>query len=362
MKFLFASGFQHVPQAYGGLMSNTHEIALELLQRGHEVAVAANMLPNDLLGFRTRLMGKFIAKKKVHDRFLGYPTYRRWNIVDAIPDLVDVIRPDVAIVQASHQMATARALDRLSVPMVVYFHDVEFDLLDGDPRDLRQVQYLSNSNFTARKYLERFGISSNVMPPLFRADDYRTARVPENVTFINPKPVKGSELAYALVAQCPEIPFNFVESRKLLDPEREFLDRFMEAHPNLSFTPRTKNMKRVYGKAKIVLAPSKWEEAWGRIASEAHFSGIPVLASNRGGLPESVGPGGPVLDADGPVENWALALRKLWNDECCYSEMSAAALDYSRRAEINPDFQIASFLEVAEKAIRQQNMPRTVTS
>ncbi len=63
-------------------------------------------------------------------------------------------------------------------------------------------------------------------------------------------------------------------------------------------------MKQVYRSAKLILMPSMWEEAWGRVATEAQFSGIPVIASNRGGLPESVGPGGVLLDPDGPLEPW----------------------------------------------------------
>ena len=35
---------------------------------------------------------------------------------------------------------------------------------------------------------------------------------------------------------------------------------------------------------------------FGRIAVEPQFSGIPVVASDRGGLPEAVGPGGVLID------------------------------------------------------------------
>src|SRR5262249_21620774 len=59
---------------------------------------------------------------------------------------------------------------------------------------------------------------------------------------------------------------------------------------------RTDDMRTVYCDTRILLVPSQWEdETWGRVVSEAQLSGIPVITSDRGGLPESVGPGGIVL-------------------------------------------------------------------
>ena len=109
-------------------------------------------------------------------------------------------------------------------------------------------------------------------------------------------------------------------------------------------------MKTVYGRTKILLAPSKWEEAWGRVASEAHCSGIPVLGSRRGGLPEAIGEGGVVLDYDAPLDDWVAALERLWSDAAHYAELSAAALAYSGRPQLDPQHQFATFLDVLNRA------------
>ena len=110
-------------------------------------------------------------------------------------------------------------------------------------------------------------------------------------------------------------------------------------------------MKAIYRRAKIVLVPSKWEEAWGRVVTEAQYSGIPIVASNRGGLPESVGPGGVLLDPDGPVDAWVEVLRRLWHDEAYYSDLSAHALAHSARPEIDPEIQIDRLIAIAEEAV-----------
>jgi len=42
----------------------------------------------------------------------------------------------------------------------------------------------------------------------------------------------------------------------------------------------------------VLLAPSLWQETFGRVTAESLINGIPVLASTRGGLREVVGDGG----------------------------------------------------------------------
>jgi glycosyltransferase involved in cell wall biosynthesis len=352
MKFLFVSGFQHLPQAFGGIMANTHEIALELKQRGHEIAIAANMEPKDRIGLRTRLMGRIVGKNRVRDRLMGYPTYRRWDIRQSLPDIVKRVRPDIAIVQPLYQVALGEILDRLSIPMIVYFHDVLFDLIDGDPGQLKNALFLSNSQFTARAYKQKYGFDSAVLPPLFRAELYRAAPAPAHVTLINPQIFKGSDLALELVARCPDIPFHFVESWRLTGEQETELRENARKFPNLSFQNRTADMKSVYRTTKILLAPSLLEEGWGRVASEAQYNGIPVLASSRGALPEAVGPGGVLLDPGAPIEDWVAALRRLWDDKAYYAELSAAALRYADRSDIRPAAQIDALLALVDQAIR----------
>ncbi len=105
-------------------------------------------------------------------------------------------------------------------------------------------------------------------------------------------------------------------------------------------------MKAIYGKAKIVIAPSQWEEAFGRVGVEPQFSGIPVIASARGGLPEAVGTGGILMDPEADADAWAGAIRKLWHDPALYAEKSQAARAHADRPEMNPDYQIDQLLEI----------------
>jgi glycosyltransferase involved in cell wall biosynthesis len=98
--------------------------------------------------------------------------------------------------------------------------------------------------------------------------------------------------------------------------------------------------------------PSQWEdETWGRVVTEAQFSGIPVVTSDRGGLPESVGPGGIVLPYNAPATVWASAISALWSDEMRYAPLSQAALDHAARDEIDPEHQVSQLMDTLARVI-----------
>jgi glycosyltransferase involved in cell wall biosynthesis len=352
MRILIVLDNPYIPQYSGGVEASTHELALELKARGHSVAVLCKLVNEGLTGLLVRARRRLSGKTYAGDRMLGYPVYRAWDVLGAIDSLVTDFSPDVALIQNWSPVRIGEALMKRDVPVAVYLRNVIIELLDGDLRSLSGVRFIANSVFTAKRYQELYGIEAFPLPPLFQPELYTGRRDPRNVTFINPHPKKGSHLAFAVAALCPDIPFHFVQSWTLSEDDYALIRAKLKELPNLTFQERTRNMKKVYSRAKIVLAPSKCEEAWGRVASEAQFSGIPVVASDIGGLPEAVGPGGVLLDPEGSAEVWAEAVRRLWTDNAYYREKSDAALVYSRRPEINAARQIDALLALFEEMRR----------
>lgn len=90
--------------------------------------------------------------------------------------------------------------------------------------------------------------------------------------------------------------------------------------------------------AGLMLVPSRCEEACPYAALEALAAGVPVLVSDRGGLPELVAPGA-ALAADA-VDAWTAALRELWPDAVRRDELGALALRAARER-----FSEAAYLE-----------------
>ena len=84
--------------------------------------------------------------------------------------------------------------------------------------------------------------------------------------------------------------------------------------------------------------PSLWWESQGLVAVEAMINGIPVIGSDRGALPETLGDGGivlplperltpvsQILPTAEEVEPWVEAIIRLWDDRAWYDEQSARA-------------------------------------
>jgi glycosyltransferase involved in cell wall biosynthesis len=349
MRILFTMGHAYFPQRGGGAQSNTDQLIKALQATGHTVGLACTLSGGGWTEKRSRVVRRLTGAKFSRDMSQGYPVYRAWDPSE-LDEVVAKFRPDVAVVQNGLTIPMARSLRANGVPTAVYFHNVEFDDLGGDPRDLDRVTFVSNSEFTARRVEREFGLASTVIRPFVPAALYRTATSRENVTFINPYPEKGADIAFAVAERCPEIPFVFVESWGLPPDMMEDLRQRMAPLPNVTLLPRTTDMKSIYAKARVLLAPSRWEEAWGRVATEAQFCGIPVVGSRQGGLPEAIGPGGVTIDIGADMSTWAAAVRQLWTDREEYERLSQAALEHSQRADINPDHQIDQLIEVLRQA------------
>ena len=351
MKVLFAGGHGYFPELVGGVEASTDYLVRGLHERNHEAAVFAALFGGGLFGLRHRLALKLGLSSVVRDRAPGYCVYRAWRPWLHAGYVTDHFRPDVAVVQAHNTVPVAEAFEQQKIPVVAYLRNVEFEGLNGDLRDLRGTTYIANSHFTARAFAERYGIESTVIRPMIDRSRYSTTSNGRFVTLVNVHPEKGYEKALALSDACPDVQFLFIEGWPLTASALNRVQRDVAERKNVYFERSTTDMTEVYSRTRILLAPSKWEEAWGRVASEAHCSGIPVIGSNRGGLGEAIGPGGITLDYDAPLTDWADAVRSLWDDKERYDELSAAATAYSKRPELNADAQFDVFMGVLGDAV-----------
>lgn len=170
-------------------------------------------------------------------------------------------------------------------------------------RDVSLV--LTDSQATADLYRQRLGIKPVPVGAFVNPEQVIAARPRrQRLLFVNPSPAKGAavviRLALLLETRRPDIVIEVVESRT---PWAEVLHK-ITAHwgcartqlSNVVVTPHTHDMRPVYQRARILLAPSLWWESFGRVGVEALLNGIPVITTNRGGPPEVVGNAGLVID------------------------------------------------------------------
>lgn len=348
MKVLFATNHAYPPLRVGGSESSTHDLCLTLQERGVEVAVLSSALRRRSTG---ALDGVRAFPRRpssvVSDDECGYAVYRSPSPAVAARRVVAELRPDVAVIQAGRSLALAERLTGLGVPCLVYLRDAAFTKLGGPVRERANLRYVATSRDLARRFEQEFGILAASIPPLVRPERYRVESTRSNVTFVCPIAEKGLDLALGLARRRPDIPFVFVESWELNPLRRVALKRRLP--PNVRLRAPVADMREVYADTKIVLVPSRLAEAWGRVVSEAQVSGIPALASDRGGLPESVGPGGVLVDPGAGVDRWAEVLARLWEDEAEYGQLASRAERHAQRPEFEPPAIAAAVLSELER-------------
>ena len=352
MRILFAGGNGWLPEASGGTQNSTDHLIRQSIRQGHDCAVYCGLSGRGVFGLRMRAQRKLTGRPFSVDRSQGYEVMRSWDPAD--PDRVAAaaarFRPDVVVIQTRKSAALGQAFSRLGYPVVLYLRNVEFEENEGDVSAIPGASFIANSDFTAETYRAAYGIDCAVITPTIQFDAYSFQTTREYATLINIHPVKGYEIAREMARACPDIPFLFVEAWTLPDDLLARTTDEIKALPNVTFMRRTTDMSLVYGRTKVLLAPSQWQEAWGRVASEAHCSGIPVIGSDRGGLPQAIGPGGIVLAHDAPIGDWVAALRGLWSDAMAYDTLSRQALEYARRPALDFGRQHADFLAVLDRA------------
>jgi len=305
MRILFVTK-PHLP-AFGGAQLTTHFLAEELIRRGHDVVVFAQQPPFD-------------APQPPRDTRYGYLVLRSSETERDLPGVVAKHEPDCVVVGGYHQEVASWADDMLAiaapVPTVLYAHDVGVTVGARD-RSPGAHAVAAVSRFVAEE-LAGQGIESVVVPPIVDPCRYRVHSTRRVVLFVNPVRKKGVDIALALAEARPDIPFAFVRCWHIPPEDLARLHDRVDATGNVELRAGVDDPAVLYGDARILLMPSTYPEAWGRVATEAVAAAVPVLASRIGGIPEAVGDGGMTVEPGAPLAEWTRRLGVLWDDASVY--------------------------------------------
>lgn len=96
-----------------------------------------------------------------------------------------------------------------------------------------------------------------------------------------------------------------------------------------------KSLKEIYQSLDILIVPSLWHEPFGRIIIEAYSYGIPVVGSNRGGIPELIIPNvtGLIFDPEIPGD-LTMGIKNLLKNKS-FLKMSSKCLEMSQNFSRN---------------------------
>jgi glycosyltransferase involved in cell wall biosynthesis len=188
-----------------------------------------------------------------------------------------------------------------------------------------------------------------IHPPMYGTPPYpRFGSVNSGyVLMINPSIVKGITIFLQLAELFPHLEFAGLAGWGTTQADRHAMVRL----PNVRILESVPSIDDVLSKARLLLMPSLWLEGFGLIAMEAMLRGLPVIASDSGGLKEAkvgtdfVIPVQPIerfepvfdethmpkpVDVPQDITPWAESLQLLTTDHAAYK----AEADRSRHAAI----------------------------
>lgn len=262
---------------------------------------------------------------------------------------IDSFRPDIIWAQLEGAREVLTLAKAKEVQGLLYVHDAEFN-----PAELRATAELGchvvcSSGFLAAKAAKVIGRPAHVIYPASELYFGTEADDSGEIAMINPFQVKGIDTFWEIAKRLPQQRFLLQESWKLSDKALAALQDKLAQVPNVRFQQRVSDMRQVYGQTRLLLAPSVWEEGFGMVAIEAQSCGIPVIASARGGLPESVGDGGLLIDDYRNVDAWVSAIHAVLDSPANYQTWSRAALAHAQSADFNPNELARRFLAICHE-------------
>ncbi len=350
------------------------ELALALGEHGHEVHVIATQPPYRLI---TR------ADAPIYFHEIGQTSYPLFNepltglaASNAAATVVeeygiDLIHAHYAIPYATSAILARDMLMRENkkVKVVTTLHGTDVTLVGLDASFLRSTQYAiaaSDGVTAVSKYLaqhthDAMGANRNIdvvynwvdstrFKPIHSPEYRARFAKPEELIVVhtsNLRPIKRPEDALKIFANIAATrPAKFIVIGD--GPERpnmQALARELGINDRVQFLGSMPMLEMILGVADLFLLPSA-KESFGLAALEALSCGVPVLASNIGGLPEVITPDCGALHPLADIEAATKAAFKILENK----NMRLAAR--ARAAEVfSPEKILPQYLEVYERAL-----------
>jgi glycosyltransferase involved in cell wall biosynthesis len=347
MKEVFANGRRQYPLFQGGDGIAINDLLNRLHADKHGVLAVGKI---DNPDFREspkqvvdQLIGFDVELNKANNERIEYRnknSYRCILLKDELfeEDLQRILaeeRPDIVLTQLNSSHRVIDIAHGQGAKVVLFVHDHHpFNYLTINASE-KVSHVFFNSESTQGHFAHLLKCPSSVLYSPLVLDNYRCPSVdPRYITMVNPTEEKGAGILKEVIQAFPDQEFQLVSGWRGVPDE-------FHGFSNVRVIERKQDMKEVYSKTKILLVPSQWEEAFGRVAIEAMINRIPVVASRIGGLPEAVGNGGILVNDFVNAQAWIESLRLLMDDTTLYQQLGDNGYNHALKFDIEniyPEF------------------------
>lgn len=280
----------------------------------------------------------------------GYRVQLISDFRSSLLTVIDDFAPDVIWTQLDGVENITQTARKRGTKTLLYLRDAE-----DAPTMLKSlaaagVCIVCNSQFMAERVKRITGKAAHVIYPSLDVT-FDTKGDPQGyITMINPNRVKGIDIFLEIARLLPAERFLLVESWTLSGPSLEALMNKLRVLPNVRFQRRVPDVQEIYRQTKLLLVPSVWEEAFGRVVIEAQSCKIPVIASQRGGLSEAVGDGGLCIQDYLNPHAWVLAIQNVLTNLDSYETLAKQAYAHGTGEKFSTHYSASRFLNICSES------------
>ncbi|WP_433083544.1 glycosyltransferase family 4 protein [Dactylosporangium sp. CA-052675] len=276
MRVLLAQNMPWLP-GHGGATKSNRLLLQELAARGHRCVAVTRGTP----GVRTIAGVEVFAADGPR-----LPRLLREVAAAEEPDwtLVPSDDPGLMVLGTALRATPDRVVYLVHTLQQLPFGPRAFYPSDSGRRMVARARGILSVSRAAHDYvLEHGGLSSTVLHPHVYHQGPPAFDASGSVTMVNPCGFKGLPILLGLADARPGLRFRAVRTWGSTDGELAEL----AARPNVDVVPAAPDIADVLRDSRALLMPSLWDETFGYTAVEAMLHGVPVLASDVGGLREA---------------------------------------------------------------------------
>ena len=394
MKILLLQDDIHLSSFGGGTKAN-RLLLEELAQNGHDCALICPALtksgdgPNNQLEFMQQMACRRIIVRghEPHVFSYSYDNVQVDAIIDTTPEQnrayierrITAFQPEWILVTEDKQRYMLEAATNVAPDRILLVFQTIVQLPFGplsvqeSPRQteliVRARGICAISDFLRQYIAEHAGLESHLMHlPVYGKGPFPPVGRPDNgfITMINPSELKGLSIFLALAREFPQFQFAAVPT---WGADENVLKALGEV-ANINILAASEDIDEIYSQTRILLVPSLWPETFGYVVVEAMLRGIPVLASDIGGISEAklgvdyLLPVQPAQKRDGSyvappqeIGPWSRALSELLSRDAVYNHCAKDSQEAAQKFVSGVDVSVFENLLVQLKHGRQRRNP-----
>jgi glycosyltransferase involved in cell wall biosynthesis len=318
----------------GGLAISANEIAQVYIQQGYDVYVAAGILDGGATKVielcRRKVFGEYSNKKKLN----GVNVYTDVWHPNGLTQLVKRLNPvSVLFFASSGTEGVTRKIIEANKPTAIFLFGVKMSQVLRETSKMKKCEFVCESSFIVEEAKRQLAVTARKISPVLLEEKYNNSVTGQKILVVNPNPKKGGAIVLEIAKRMPHRHFLVIGGwqYETADDEINHIERGLNALPNVERLPNVEDMRPIFAQSYCLLMPCVVQEAFGRIAAEAQIAGLPVIASTRGALVETVGEGGVTIDYLSPVKMWISILESLYDDKDLYTRLSLLAKKHANQ-------------------------------